>query len=149
MPLTNTSIIHPDFSAHHQPSVETGMRSVVDILLPLSEAPAPTFPPTDEEWDEVLAAQLPARIRALSDGNTLAPSGQSYDTQGYLIQITAGTLPDLRIGKGENAHRLRVARNHGAPGPFGQVMQILAAPHESESFNRDLYCQVHVTQQQS
>lgn len=124
------------------------MRSTVDILHPLSDAPKPTFPPSEEEWDDVAVEDVPARIRALSDDSTVAASGQNFDAQGYLIQVSADTLPELQVGKGNTAHRLRVTANPEAPSLDGQVMQILAAPHGTEAFARDLYTQVHVTQQQ-
>lgn len=147
MPLPNTKILPDMWSQHHQPSVETAMSSRVSVLRPLAEAPEAVWPETQPGWDEVLIADVPARIRALADGNTIAPSGQHFDTQGYLVQIAARLVPDLLIGKGDKAHRLRVVHNDEAPGLEGQVMQILAAPHESEAFNRDLYAQVHTTQQ--
>lgn len=148
MPLPNTAVIHPAWSQNHQPAAESAMRSRVDILKPLSEAPEPTFPPSDAEWDPIAAADVPARIRALSSGNEVAPSGQAYDSQAYLVQVPADLMPDLHIGKGNTAHRLRVTVNPEASGLVGQVMQILAAPHESEAFARDLYTQVHTTQEQ-
>ena len=124
------------------------MTSTVEILLPLAEIPPPEFGQDPDEVDDVLVPDVPARIRALSSGNEVAPSGQTYDTQGYLVQVAANLVPDLRIGKGDNAHRLRVTVNPHATGLVGQRMQILAAPHESEAFNRDIYAQIHTNQQQ-
>lgn len=151
-PLTNTSIIHPDFSTHHQPSVKTAMRSTVDILVPLTDVPPenPFDPqPPGETPVEVAQASVKARIRALSDNSMIAASGQTFDSQGYLIQLPSWAFSGLRVGKGSNAHRLRVKVNPESPDLEGQVMQILAAPHGTEAWARDLFTQVHVNQQQA
>lgn len=148
MPLPNTRMIPDGWSQHHQPIVETAMRSRVQILRPEADMPAP------DPWGDppdpvhpVLETDVPARIRALSDQQAVAASGQVFDTQAYLVQIPARLIPDLRTGKGSKAHRLKVTGNPEASGLQGQIMQILAAPHETEAFARDLYVQVHTTQQ--
>lgn len=123
------------------------MRSVVDILLPLSEAPAPTFPPTDEEWDPTAVPDVKARLWSLSTGNTLAPSGQSNDTTDYLVQIPVNAMPNILVGEG--GHRLKVKTNPEAPDIEGRVFRILGIQHGTEAWNRDLICREHTTQEQS
>lgn len=124
------------------------MRSRASILRPLADLPAPDpWGDQPDPVDPVLEADVPARIRALSDQQAVSASGQVFDTQAYLVQIPARLMPDLLTGKSDRAHRLQVTGNPEATGLEGQVMQILAAPHETEAFNRDLYVQVHTTQQ--
>ena len=148
MPLPNTRMIPEGWSRAHQPIVETAMRSRVQILRPQTDIPAPD-PWGDQPApvDPVLADDVPARIRALSDQQAVAASGQVFDTQAYLVQVPAGLMPALRTGKDQAAHRLQVTLNPEATGLVGQTMQILAAPHETEAFTRDLYVQIHTTQQ--
>ena len=148
MPLPNTKMIPDEWSRAHQPIVETAMRSRVQILRPQADIPAPDpWGDQPDPVDPVLVDDVPARIRALSDQQAVAASGQVFDTQAYLVQIPARLVPDLRTGKDSNAHRLQVTLNPEATGLEGQIMQILAAPHETEAFNRDLYVQIHTTQQ--
>lgn len=146
MPLPNTRIIPEGWSQHHQPAVQTSMRSRVDILKPLADAPEPTFPPSDEEWEPVAVADVPARIRTLAHGNDLAQSGQANDRQQYLIQIPAVTLPGLQVGA--DGHRIQVTSNPELPGLKGQEAAIEAVQHGTEAFNMDVLVSVHVSQEQ-
>lgn len=146
MPLPNTAVIHPAWSQVHRPAAESAMRSRVEVLKPLADAPEPTFPPSDEGWDPVAAVDVPARVRALAQGNSLAPSGQSNDSADYLVQIPADALEGLLVGA--DGHRIRVTSNPGSPDVEGRTFTILGIQHETESFNRDLLCREHTTQEQ-
>lgn len=145
-PLPGHKAIPDGWSAAHQPVAESAMRSRVSILRPLSDAPAPTFPPTDTDWDEVLVSDVPARIRALSETNEIAPSGQANDQQSYLLQLPAHATPGLKVGA--SGHRIRVTSNTNGPDLEGRVFTIDAVRNESESFARDVQVSEHVTQQQ-
>lgn len=148
MPLTNTSVIPDAWSQAHQPVSESAMRSRVDILLPLDQVPSPGWgqDPDQATLDEVSAGGVHARIRPLSTGNTLAATSQSLDTADYLVQVPANALPSLLVG--EHGHRLRVTLNPGSPAIEGREFSILGLQHGTESFNRDLICREHTTQQQ-
>lgn len=147
MPLTNTSVIPDAWSRAHQPASESAMRSRVDILFPLNEVPSPGWAEDPNvEFTDVAAPSVPARIRSLSAGNTLSPSGQSNDTADYMVQVPANALPSPLVG--ENGHRLRVTINPSSPALEGRLFTIMGIQHETEAFNRDLICREHVTQQQ-
>lgn len=148
MPLTNTAVIPPEWSQAHQPASESAMRSRVDILVPADQVPSPGWgeDPEEAESDAVAAGGVHARIRSLSTGNTLAASSQSNDTADYLVQVPANALPSLLVG--ENGHRLRITLNPGSPALEGRLLTIMGIQHSTESFNRDLICREHVTQQQ-
>lgn len=149
MPLTNTAVIPDEWSQAHQPVAESAMRSRVDILLPLDQVPSPGWgeDPGDPVGDAVAAGGVHARIRSLSTGNTLAPSGQSNDTADYLVQVPANALPSLLVG--ENGHRLRITINPGSPALEGRLFTIMGIQHSTEAFARDLICREHVTQTQA
>lgn len=148
MPLTNTAVIPDAWSQAHQPVSESAMRSRVDILLPLDQVPSPGWgqDPDQATLDELAAGGVHARIRSLSTGNTLAASSQSLDTADYLVQVPAHALPSLLVG--EHGHRLRVTLNPGSTAIEGREFSILGLQHGTESFNRDLICREHTTQQQ-
>ncbi|MGQ7788199.1 DUF6093 family protein [Nesterenkonia sp. K-15-9-6] len=140
-------MIPDSWSAHHQPSVETAMRSRVDILLPVDQIPTPVWPETPEDVDDVAVPGVHARMRALSTGNTMAPSEQSNDSQDYLVQVPASALPNILIG--QNGHRLRVVENTEQPQLVGRVLSIQGLLGGTEAFNADLLARDHVTQTQA
>lgn len=147
MPLTNTSTIHEDWSAHHQPTSEGAMRSRVDILHPVGATPSPTWGQGgDSAPSDNAARRVPARINALSTGSSLAAAGQALDTADYLVQVPVSTIPSILVG--EAGHRVRVTENPGSPQLVGRIFKVVGIQQGTEAFNWDLVCREHTTQRQ-
>lgn len=145
--LPGTRAIHPKWSEHHQPSVASSFRSRVDVLVPIGDLPGrpPLGEPTPE-YDPIHKRDVSARIVALSQSDTVAPSEQHRDMQEYLVQLPVSSLPEALVGPA--GHRLKITESPETPWLVGRTMTIHADLSGTEAFNRDLMCRIHVTQEQ-
>lgn len=145
--LPNTKIIPDGWGEHHQPAVETAFRSRVDVMKAQKDLPG--RPPLGEpmpEYDPVLKRDVPARLRALSSSDSLAPSDQLGEVQEYLVQLPVSSLPEALLGP--EGHRLVIKRSPSTPWLVDRIMTLHYDLSGTEAFNRDLICRVHVTQEQ-
>lgn len=148
MPLPNTRVIPDGWSRHHQPTAESAMRSTVDILPPLDEAPPPSWGDESATTAEApLVTDIRARIWAQSQDETPLASEQDGDQQDYLVQLPVSALPQILVG--DKGHRVRITANPGDPQLEGRVMTIHRVIRGTEAFSRDLVVRDHITQTQT
>lgn len=136
MPIPGTSVLHPDFQAHHAPVAEAGMTATVDIGDPDQ--------PGTETYDRATGqttlvpgtpvhSAVPARVQPLTGGGARVVAGQDVLTPPYLVAIPARFTAD------ENwVVVVRACDDDAAL--VGRRLTVRRVAYASTRLERDLFC---------
>lgn len=133
-PLPSTAVIHPDWSAHHQPIAQGAMTAQCTI----------TEPGAGGTFDPVTGYTTPATPVTLYSGpcrvqGTFRPAGvvatdQETATRRYLVAVPAA------VTGVEEQMTVTITDAPKAPQMLGRVLVIQAIEYANEQFELDLLC---------
>lgn len=137
MPFPSTRVIHPNWSAHHQPTAEGGMTGV-GTLTRAGTGPKVRDQETGQVTDPepvVIAAGVTCRIRADRGTDRPVEVGEQEDRlRTYLVAIPAATAAP-RVN---DVFTVTVCAND--PSLIGRPLKVLDVTRGTEQFERDLVC---------
>lgn len=141
-PLPGTRVIHPAWSAHHQPTAEGGMTGVCSLFDP-HQGPAPFPLPEDWEGLDLLKADVPCRVQVLNNSKNATAAEQPVGTRQYLVGLPIENLPPITAGERGTVIKVTAAKDAGL---IGRTLRVMDIQHGTEMFERDLICVDNLTQ---
>lgn len=152
-PLQSASVIHPDWSAHHQPVAAGTLTGKCTITIPGSAGGwDPEHGPTPGTPGQTLHTG-PFRAQALTAHNQARDAaGQAVTIRNYLVVVEADAptapdtdpdeVPDIPTGA-----RITVDECPDDPRLVGKVLTVTGVTYASHRFERDLYADLDLSNQ--
>ncbi|PYG00165.1 hypothetical protein SAMN05216184_104104 [Georgenia satyanarayanai] len=147
MPFPSTRVIHPDWSAHHQPVATGTLTGRCTITAPTAAAAGgwdpqtgPTTPADPGPGAQVHVGAFRAQALTTREQSRDA-AGQDVSPRAYLFAVAADAA-ETPVGA-----RVRVDECPDDPQLVGKVLTVTGVTHASHRFERDLYCDLDLTNQ--
>lgn len=143
--LNRTTIIPPDWEAHHRPVARSTMTGECRVIRPGAPGGYPDFQPAPE----TVLVETVCRVQQQNRPGRVNAEGQLVDSRDYLVTIPADAWPTGTVV--DDTGPILVVDGYlpghaGDPDLIGRHLRVEQVLHGTLRWERDLYCTVDLTE---